>query len=175
MLPDTSHSVVYLPPFNRHPVLYAFPQTVKVKEVHTPYAEPRVWVKGYSNNICQWSDVVLYVPWGTKDTYKKDSRFRDVKDIREDSFLWRIYMTICYAFNCIPWVIITICCILIWSIYVQAKELVKTEKEKYNITLSLRAAIFTQFCDYFFSYSIGILLLVYFNFHIIFIASIFGS
>lgn len=181
MLPDTINSVVFLPSIrgNKLTIYYSFPQVAKVKEVHTPYAEPRMWGKGYAHDICQWSDVVLYVPWGTKNTYKKDYRFRDVKDIREDSFLWRIYMTICYAFNWILysclWAFIMICCYLIWSIYVQAKKLVKTEKEKYNITLSLKAAIFTKFCDHFVSFSIGILLLVYFNFHIIFIASIFGS
>lgn len=181
MFPDSSNSVVYLPPVRgfKGPLCYYFPQTSKVKEVHTPYAEPRMWHKGFAPDICQWSDVVLYVPWGTKDAYKKDYRFRDVKDIREDSFLWRIGMTISYAFSAMwfsyTWASIIMCCILIWLIYVSAKKLVKTEKEKYNITLSLRTAIFTQFCDYFFSYSIGILLLVYINFHIIFIASIFGS
>lgn len=173
MFPDSTESSVYLPYVGKYQqcVGFSFPFSINVKEIHTPYAEPRMWANGATdpNVINNWSDIILYVPWGTKQAYEKDYRFRGFKEIREDSFGWRMYMSLHYAFNKLlskPWKFI-VYVIMILPIFSMARKRIKKEKEKYNYRLKYRDALFASFCVLFVSLSAYFLLIWFIDYHLI--------
>lgn len=171
LFPDTSQSVVFLPyvmEYRQH-VGMSFPFSTNVKEIHTPFAEPRMWAKGREPNVCDWSDIVLYVPWGTMSVYEKDYRFRDFQEIREDSVWLRMYMTLHYAFDNLlskPWKLILLFVMMLPIIGMSRKH-IKMEKERHNITLKFRDALFTSSCFLFAFYASLFLLMFYIDYHII--------
>lgn len=173
MFPDAKESVVYLPYVkNYHQCVgFSFPFSTSIRELHTPFVEPRMWSNGAKDpNVCKnWKDMVLYVPWGTKQIYEKDYRFREFKEIREDSIWWRMYMTIHYAFNKLlakPWkfFIIVLMIILIFS---SAKKRIAKEKEKYNYALEYKDALFSSFCILFSYFTIMLLISFYIDYHVL--------
>lgn len=173
LFPDTSQSVVFLPyvmEYYSQRVGMSFPFSTNVKEIHTPYAEPRMWANGANPNVCAWSDIVLYVPWGTKSIYEKDYRFREFREIREDSIWWRMYLTLHYAFNKLlskPWQLILLF-IMMLPIIRMSRKRIKMEKDKHNNKLKYRDALFTSFCILFAYYTVVTLVVFYTHYHIIY-------
>lgn len=172
MFPDYK-SVVFLPYVSNYLqcVGFSFPFSTGIKELHTPFAEPRMWSNGAKDpNVCNnWNDMVLYVPWGTKQIYEKDYRFREFWEIREDSFWWRIYMTLHYAFDKLmskPWKLILLF-VMMLPLIRMSRERIKKEKEKHNNMLKYRDALFTSFCVLFAYYAVVLLVIFYTDYHII--------
>lgn len=174
MFPDTIKTTIYLPYIGKYKgrISFSFPlSTNNIKEIHSPFAEPRMWAFDEDLNIIYNRDkIVLYVPWGTKQVYEKDYRFRDFKEIREDSFGWRMYMTIHYVFNSIlskPWKFIVLA-IMTLPVFSMTRNRIKKEKEKYNIAVKYTGAIFTSFCMTAAYYCAFLFIFIYIDYHLIF-------
>lgn len=173
MFPNTIQTTINLPyigEYKKGYIGFSFPLSTNIKEIHVPFAEPRMWTYGEGQNaIYNWDKTVLYVPWGTKQIYEKDYRFRAFKEIREDSFGKRMFMTMHYVFNRMlskPWKSIALA-VMIFPVFSMARNRIKKEKEKYNITMKYSGAIFTSVCVIVAYFCAFLFIFIYIDYHLI--------
>lgn len=66
-----------------------------LREIHTPVADPNTF-EFLHPNMEDMSNVTLFVPYGCKDAYFDSGKYKDYKDIKEETFSKRVSQTIDY-------------------------------------------------------------------------------
>lgn len=69
-------------------------RSTDIKEIHLPYAEPKMVGLDFSQSTLQKEQIILYVPYLSKTAYLGDPRFRDFNDIIEESFYTSMFRII---------------------------------------------------------------------------------
>lgn len=65
-----------------------------IREIHLPYAEPKYVGLDFTQTTLQQKNITLYVPYSQGRNYQKDPRFKDYKEIVEESWeasVWQIF------------------------------------------------------------------------------------
>lgn len=84
-------------PISKRSGAYLYLGRLDIKEIHTPIADPDNFsIKLPSGLEINKKDIVLYVPYGCIEAYDKSGKYKDYKDIREDSLTQKVFMTILY-------------------------------------------------------------------------------
>lgn len=66
-------------------------RNAKIKEIHLPYAEPKMVGLDLTQGTLMKENISLYVPFSHRKAYLQDPRFRDFKEIIEEDWKTSIY------------------------------------------------------------------------------------
>lgn len=69
-------------------------RSTDIKEIHLPYAEPKMVGLDFSQSTLQKEQIILYVPYLSRTAYLGDPRFRDFNNIIEESFYTSMFRII---------------------------------------------------------------------------------
>lgn len=123
-----------------------------IKEIHTPVVDPSNFAISsygglFSISKIRKREIILYVPWGTKDEYLKSGEYDEYKDIREDSLCKRISDIVSYywrgivgAFDAKKWIfypliIVGLCILTMFFYWLRIRQM------KYRGRLNKRKAL----------------------------------
>ena len=66
-------------------------RNAKIKEIHLPYAEPKMVGLDFTQGTLMKENINLYVPFSHRKAYLQDPRFRDFKEIFEEDWKTSIF------------------------------------------------------------------------------------